>query len=162
MEEPQEVTLITFVGRSEWAVVNSFTAILFHTDLKPGKVHLLYKSSDKKIASSCVEGLDKILNVKEIDCDIKEHELKDEFDLMKPAEIMEEILEDDEEVVIDITPARKFMSSSALIEGMRNDVKGIYYLYIDSIEDADRPYLDIPLPRQDLIEMTRGEHLVRD
>ncbi|MFW6195979.1 MAG: TM1812 family CRISPR-associated protein [Thermoplasmatota archaeon] len=162
MTESQDVTFITFVGRSEWAVVNSFTAILFHTDLKPGKIHLLYKSSDNEIAESCVEGLNGILDVKGIACDIIEHELKDEFDLMKPAEIMEDILDEDEEVVIDITPARKFMSSSALIEGMRNDVKGIYYLYIDSIEDADRPYFDIPLPRQDLIEMTRGEHLVRD
>ncbi len=155
-------TFITFLGRSKWAVVNSFRAVLYHADIDPCEVHLLFKSSDRERAASCVDGIHDILEVKGLDCNVHRHPVEEERDLMKPANTVEDILEEAERAVIDITPARKFMASSALIEGTRKDAVEIYYLYIDTVEDADRPYLDIPLPRQDLLEMTGGEHLVGD
>lgn len=89
---------------------------------------------------------------------MEKHCIEDEFELMEPAGVLEELLGDD--AVLDITPARKFMASTALLEGKEHGVDAIYYLYIDSVEDAARPYLDIPLPRQDLVEMIGGDHFV--
>ncbi|GEM_PF-5763650 len=161
----KDITFITFVGRSEWAVVNSFWAILYHRDLKPSKVHILFRSSDEERAESCVEGLNQILEAEEIDCTIEKHEVKERFDLMGPADIVEEIMEKAQEskIVLDITPARKFMASGSLVQAMKRDVEDVYYLYIDEVDEAaKRPYLDIPLPRQELLEMTGGEHFVKD
>jgi len=161
----KDVTFITFVGRSEWAVVNSFWAILYHRDLRPSKVHILFRTSDEDRAKSCIEGLKEILEVEEMDCLVKEHEVKEKFDLMGPAEIVEEIMEESEEnkIVLDITPARKFMASGSLVQAMKRDIEDVYYLYIDEVDEAaKRPYLDIPLPRQELLEMTGGEHFVKD
>ncbi len=156
----ENVKYITFVGRSEWGVVNSFFSVLYHTDVRPEKVCVLYRASDEERAEASIAGLEEVLEFMDMDSEIEEHEIEDEFDLMKPAGELEDIMRGDGSVVIDITPARKFMASSALVEGVEKDVDAIYYLYIDSVEDADRPYLDIPLPRHDLVEMTGGEHLV--
>lgn len=159
----KDVTFITFIGRSEWAVVNSFWAILFHRDLTPSKVHILFRSSDEDKTESCIEGLKKILEAEEIECTIEEHEVEERFDLMGPAEIVNEIMDENEKIVLDITPARKFMASGSLVQAMKRDIEDVYYLYIDEVdESAKRPYLDIPLPRQELLEMTGGEHFVRD
>jgi len=161
----KDITFITFVGRSEWAVVNSFWAILFHKEIKPSKVHILFRSSDEERAGLCIEGLNQILEAEEIDCAIETHEVKERFDLMGPAKIVEEIMRESKEnkIVLDITPARKFMASGSLVQAMKRDIEDVYYLYIDEVDEAaKRPYLDIPLPRQELLEMTGGEHFVKD
>jgi len=161
----KDVTFITFVGRSEWAVVNSFWAILYHKEIKPSKVHILFRSSDEERAELCIEGLNQILEIKEIDCTIEKHEVEERFDLMCPANIVEEIMAESEEnkIILDITPARKFMASGSLVQAMKRDIEDVYYLYIDEVDEAaKKPYLDIPLPRQELLEMTGGEHFVKD
>ncbi len=158
----ERVKYITFVGRSSWAVVNSFSAVLFHTEIIPDEIHVLYKREDEEVAEVGISGLYELMDVKEIGCELVQHVIEEDFDLLKPARVVEEIMESDGDVVIDITPAKKFMSSTALLEGRKYGVDGVFYLYIDHVEDADRPYLDIPLPRQDLIEMVEGEHYVRD
>lgn len=151
---------ITFVGRSDWAVVNSFWATLFHTDIIPDEIQVIYKKHDKDMAESSIKGIKKILEVKDIDAEIEEYVIEDEFDVMKAAEHVEEICEDGRPVILDITPARKAMASGSVIEGVKMEVEGVLYLYIDSVKNADRSYLDIPLPRQDLVEMIGGDHLV--
>ncbi len=161
----KDITFITFVGRSEWAVVNSFWSILFHRDIRPSKIHILFRTSDEDRAESCIEGLKEILKAEEIDCTIEKHEVKERFDLMGPAEIVKDIMAESEEskIVLDITPARKFMASGSLVQAMKRDIEDVYYLYIDEVDEATkRPYLDIPLPRQELLEMTGGEHFVKD
>ncbi len=156
----ERVTYITLVGRSDWAVVNSFWAILHHTDVIPNKIHVIYKQNDRERAERGISGIREILLKKDIDAEVKMHEIEDMFDIMDAAKKVGEICEKCDHVVLDITPARKAMASGAVIRGMKNDVDSVFYLYIDSVKDADRPYLDIPLPRQDLVEMTRGEHHV--
>jgi len=154
------VRYITYVGRSDWAVVNSFWAALFHTDITPEDIHVIYKKHDKEMAVKSIEGIKTILEIKDIEAEIDEYVIEDEFDVMKAAEHVEEICEEDHPVVLDITPARKAMASGSVIEGVKMEVEGVLYLYIDSVENADRPYLDIPLPRQDVVEMIGGDHLV--
>ena len=43
-----KVTYITLVGRSDWAVVNSFWAILHHTGAIPTNIHVIYKTNDRE------------------------------------------------------------------------------------------------------------------
>jgi len=156
------VTYITLVGRSDWAVVNSFWAILHHAGVIPNNIHVIYKQIDRERAERGISGIREILLKKDIDAEVKMHEIEDMFDIMEAAKKVGEICDKGDDIVLDITPARKAMASGAVIRGMKNDVDSVFYLYIDSVKDADRPYLDIPLPRQDLVEMTRGEHHVKD
>lgn len=151
---------VTFVGRSGWAVVNSFWAALFHTDFRPKDIHVIYKKHDSEVAEKSIEGLKTILEVEDIDAEVNEYVIEDEFDVMKAAEHVEDICDERYPVILDITPARKAMASGSVIEGVKMEVEGVFYLYIDSVDNADRPYLDIPLPRQDLVEMIGGDHLV--
>ncbi len=154
------MSYVTFVGRSDWAVVNSFWAVLFHTDITPKEIHVIYKKHDRELAQKSIEGLKTILEEKGIDAEVDEYLIEDEFDVMKAAEHVEEICDESYPVILDITPARKAMASGSVIEGLKMEIEGVLYLYIDSVENADKPYLDIPLPRQDLVEMIGGDHLV--
>jgi len=156
----KKVNYITLVGRSEWAVVNSLWAVLHHTEVIPTEINVIYKENDKQRAEKSTEGIRSILQKKKIDADIQMHEIKDMFDIREAADKLEVICDKDEHIILDITPARKAMASGAIISGMKKDVDGVFYLYIDSVKDADKPYLDIPLPRQDLVEMIGGEHYV--
>jgi hypothetical protein len=51
-------------------------------------------------------------------------------------------------VALDITSARKAISSPALIAADRHKADHIFYLYIDDTTNANRPYLMIPLTIQ--------------
>ncbi len=48
-------------------------------------------------------------------------------------------------VALDITPARKAIASPALIAANEFNADHIFYLYIEDITNANRPYMMIPL-----------------
>lgn len=157
-----KVTYVTLVSSNDWAVVNSFWAIQHHTGAIPTNIHVIYKTNDRERAERGMGGMREILSKKEIQANIEMHEIEDIYDIMEGGRKVEEICKDHEDIILDITPARKAMASGAVISGIKNDIDRVFYLYIDSVEGGDRPYLDIPLPRQDLVEMIRNEHHVKD
>lgn len=64
---------------------------------------------------------------------------------------------DDDEVAVDITPGRKFMSAIAFAAGMGYGADHVYYLYISSTENYfGRLYPEIPRTATQLYDLTEG------
>ena len=63
----------------------------------------------------------------------------------KISEIIKKEKKAKNKVALDITSARKAISSPALIAADRHRVDHIFYLYIEDVTNANRPYLMIPL-----------------
>lgn len=59
-------------------------------------------------------------------------------------------------VALDITSARKAISSPALIAADRHRADHIFYLYIEDVTNANRPYLMIPLNIQHSNDFLQG------
>lgn len=60
--------------------------------------------------------------------------------------------EEDEQVAVDITPGRKFMSTIAFQAGVRYEADHVFYLLLDSSEFYGQVFSDIPHPAVDLID----------
>lgn len=161
MDNDEKFTFITFVGRSEWAVVNSFWAVLFHEEIYPDKIHIITREDNLERAKKCKEGIKAILDGYDIESEIEINETDLDEDLGHSADLVKKIcIEDESKKVLDITGGTKGVTSGALIRAVECDVSSIYYLFIDSLEDADRPYLDIPLPRHKVYQLRGGEQVV--
>jgi hypothetical protein len=53
------------------------------------------------------------------------------------------------QVALDVTPGKKATVLGAILSGMqRNEFDHIFYLHIEALRNADRPYLEIPLGLQ--------------
>lgn len=61
-----------------------------------------------------------------------------------------------DEVAVDITPGRKFMSAIAFAAGMRYDADHVFYLYISSTDYFGRLYPEIPRSAVHLYDFTEG------
>ena len=73
-------------------------------------------------------------------------------------ELVRELKSNGSAIAIDITPGRRALVAAAIIVAMKINIDHIYYLAIKSTEDADRPYMMIPLQIQqihDFMEATR-------
>ncbi len=74
----------------------------------------------------------------------------------KISEIIKKEKKDKNMVALDITSARKAISSPALIAADRHRADHIFYLYIEDITNANRPYLMIPLNIQHSNDFLQG------
>ncbi len=156
----EEVTYITFLDRSKWALVNSFWASILHENIKPEKIILIANSSPENI-EEIEEALTLIIKQEDIeDFGIEVEEIVDEPNFSKIGEITEKVFEENKDVVLDATAGSKALTISAIIQALKSNVEKIHYLHIDEVEDADKPYLDIPLTRHIPTEMREGEELV--
>ena len=69
-----------------------------------------------------------------------------EFDRISSffAEAITEVEDYDDEVAVDITPGRKFMSAIAFAAGMRYEADHVYYFYLTSPDQYGQIYPDMP------------------
>ncbi|PTD94889.1 hypothetical protein C9439_00160 [archaeon SCG-AAA382B04] len=146
--------LITFTGRSDWALVNSYWAILFHDGISFDSIHVI---STRQEIDDVKKALKEVSRNYGFTPSVKLNHLENDLDVKKPAKVVEEINSEQNNVFINITPAKKVVASSALIKGIASDVEKIYYLHIDEVSNASYPYFDIPFSRQDLVELIKGE-----
>jgi hypothetical protein len=52
-------------------------------------------------------------------------------------------------IALDVTPGKKAAVLGSVLSGMsRNDFDRIFYLYIEDLRNADRPFMEIPLSVQ--------------
>ena len=61
---------------------------------------------------------------------------------------------EDEQVAVDMTPGRKFMSAIAFQAGIRYQADHVFYLLLDSAEFYGQLFPDIPRSAVDLIDFT--------
>jgi hypothetical protein len=144
---------ITMLGRSTWALVNSYYAVIREKKYNPDTIIVFTEDRYKN-------GLDRASKALEIlseDFGLKptiQHEVIEEADFLSAGRRVFQIVEDLKsrgfEVAVDITPGRKALVAGALVPLSKISVDHVFYMLIDTVEDASKPYMMIPLQIQHL------------
>ncbi|MHA1284117.1 MAG: hypothetical protein ACTSVV_06280 [Promethearchaeota archaeon] len=156
---------ITTVGWSHFAVINTLWAACFMEKEKfiPDKIILLNNGNQNEVIRNNVkiveEWLKKILHEYGKDKIEIEKININENDIRKYHDILKDLIEKykDSEIAIDMTPGRKYMSSIAmgLALASKKVVNKLYYLHLEAQKYQDRPFIKIPLPFQNLINILK-------
>ncbi|MBY8998925.1 MAG: hypothetical protein KGD60_14455, partial [Candidatus Thorarchaeota archaeon] len=146
---------ITLMGRSGWAVLNSFYASIIETDYRPDQVHLIYESEYANDLDPVMRGLEiiqssyitpnvKALKVPNWDAHATGHTIR---------ELVQDLQKEKSEIALDITGGRKALVTGALLTLKGESMKHIFYLAIDTTEGVAKPYLMIAKRVQKLMDI---------
>nr|MDO8080268.1 hypothetical protein [Candidatus Freyarchaeota archaeon] len=154
---------ITTIGESRFAVINPVWAACVYgkESFIPERVHLFKNRRVEHNVAPVKEWITRILKPYGIDAgkeDFFQVHDADEDDIDGFAVAFRGVVEAEagvgNEVAIDITPGRKFMSAYAMLVGKECKVRKIYYLHLYNISDyRDKAFILIPLDQQNLINL---------
>ena len=136
---------ITMTGRSDWAVLNSLWAAIKEKRYVPEKVYILAENWNIARAEKVKEGIATLLReyVQNPGLIIVQTKIGDPIEARtKVTEIIDR--EKENEIAVDITPGRKAAVTGALVASAKKNIKHIFYLYIETLENASKPYIMIP------------------
>ncbi len=144
--------LITMMGRSTWGLFNSVWASIRVWDYLPDKVYILTAGCDQPLAARAAKMLSTLLTEHGSRGDIVTRTVSAE-EVGEIAKIVKEITSSERragnQVALDVTPGKKAAVLGAVLSGMaRNDFDRIFYLYVESLKNADRAFLEIPMTLQ--------------
>lgn len=157
---------VTSVGRSPFAVVNPLWAAAKQEDYIPGRIYLLKNRAVEDCGN--VAKVIKLLKKLVLEFADREAEIKEiyaeETDFQNFMKTIGGILREEKglgnEVAVDMTPGRKFMSAIAMYSGVGDRVKNradrVYYLHLDNNIYQNRPYMLIPMVKQKLYDMKKS------
>ena len=137
------------LGPSVWAVANAFWSSIRDHGYLPERVYML--CTDK--GGSCAVAVQMIAATMEeygVRPDVRTVEVNEESVLEvrdHVAAILDEELKQGNSVALDVTPGRKGSVLGAMLAGGKR-YEHIFYLYITSLDNANRPYLLVPAARQ--------------
>jgi hypothetical protein len=140
------------MGRSNWGLFNSAWAAIRAFHFVPNRVHILTAGCDQNDAQVAAEMLRILYSEHGSNAEIKIRVIPED-DIREIANIVRSITDEEKRaknsVSIDVTPGKKAAALGAVLSGIsRNSFDHIFYLYIESLKNADRPYLEIPLGLQ--------------
>jgi hypothetical protein len=150
---------ITLAGGAEWALINSLWASIREQDYTPDKVFICSTKKNLEGATRNKERIASLLEGHDKKADISIVEIpENDFVVIgnKVADLIKGEKDAGNEVALDITSARKAIASPALIVADKYKADHIFYLYIENVTNADRPYLMIPLGIQHPTDFLRG------
>jgi len=152
---------ITLMGRSGWAVVNSFYASVIETDYRPEKIHVIYESQSSEEVEPVIQGL-KIIQSSYTSPDIQRWGVKDWDSLAAgetTLELVQNLKEEGYQVALDITGGRKSLVAGSLVALMLRDLipDHIFYLAIEITQGVAKPYFMIPKRIQSLYDIRTNE-----
>ncbi|MHA1636618.1 MAG: hypothetical protein ACTSUB_01265 [Candidatus Thorarchaeota archaeon] len=161
--KPKQV-YITLMGRSGWAVVNSFHSTIIETDYRPESINILYPLQYRDEVESVVAGLE-IIQETYTTPDITTIEVPD-WDSVAAGEITKSIVDECKkegfEVALDITGGRKGLVAGALLALKGRGVEHVFYLAIETTSGVAKPYATIPKRIQKLFDLTTNEEQKED
>ena len=140
-------------GRSIWALLNAYYAVLRETKFRPTHIIILSETEHagqipivKKGLAILSEGFGIAPHV-----DVEQISTGDFIDAgRKISSRIRMVKEQGSKVAIDITPGRKALVAGALIPLASIAVDHVFYLQITTTDDAAKPYMMIPLSSQHL------------
>ena len=142
---------ITTIGPSPFAVINTFWAAADRDDWVPDRIYLIYNEDTKEFLPGISAVMERIIleyggDRPEIYC-----KCVDENDLAGVFKTYEGIISQERElgneIAIDITPGRKYMSAFSLYAGLKDGtIDKIYYIHIRGRKFMNLPYPLIPTP----------------
>ena len=153
--------LLTMMGRSVWGLFNSVWASIRQFDYLPDRIYVLTASCEPTRGEMAREMLALLL---------REHGSPGEVELVevpgddireigrRAGEILGQERLGGNQVAVDVTPGTKATVLGTVLGSGKVKVDHIFYLYIESLQNAARPYLEIPLDLQhshDLLQEVR-------
>jgi hypothetical protein len=144
---------ITMTGRSVWALLNAYYAVLRETPFRPTDIIIISETEHEGQIPIVKKGL-KILSEGYAitpKIDVEQIPTGDFMDAgRKISARIRKVKQEGSKVAIDITPGRKALVAGALIPLASISVDHVFYLQITSTDDAAKPYMMIPLSSQQL------------
>ena len=151
---------ITILGRSVWAVVNTYYAVLRERRYFPDKIYVFTEEVYEDNLGKVVEAI-KILSEEFGFNPYIERGIVDEADFVSAGKeifaIVKNLKENNFTVAIDITPGRKALVAAALIPAIKMNIEHVFYLSIKNLDNVSKPYMMIPLQIQHLRDFAEEE-----
>ncbi len=150
---------ITLMGRSGWAVVNSFHASIIETQYRPAKIHLVYESQYSDAIQPVIQGLETIQssyttpNVSRVE--VPDWDSRAAGNATR--ELVRKLKQEQFRIALDITGGRKALVTGSLLALRDEKFEHVFYLAIDTTEGAAKPYLMIPKRIQRLFDIAANE-----
>lgn len=144
---------ITVLGRSIWAVINAFYAVLRQKGTRPDVIYIVTEDLFKDKLDLTQEGLQIIAEefgfrpkierkvVVEGNPTVAGHEI---------STLINDLKSSGYSIDVDITPGRKSLVAGIMIAFKKENVDNVYYLDIKTIVDVNIPYAMIPMQLQSL------------
>ncbi len=157
---------ITIVGKSPFAVINPIWIACKSGEFIPEKVYLIWNDAvkgEKEMVVKAIKVILKNYGVPEPEIIADDSTKVHEEDFRRLAELLLSIrrkeLREGNEIAIDMTPGRKFMSAIAMFMGVAKSLKDkvhrVYYLHLSDQRYLNYPLILIPHKLQKLYEMRR-------
>ncbi len=145
---------ITTVGTSVFAVVNPVWAACILDGFVPERVHLLKNEKIEGNVQTVKNWLTSILECFGVRPEFHEHDA-DEDNMDSFARTLISVVKSEvgNEVAVDMTPGRKFMSACAMAAGQKFRVSKLYYLHLYNLAYQEKPLILIPFNQQKLINV---------
>ena len=144
---------ITMTGRSVWALLNAYYAVLRESAYRPTQIIILSEAEHAGQIPVVKKGLAILSDGYGIapHVDVEQVQTGDFIEAgRKISARIKAGKEKGSKVAIDITPGRKALVAGALIPLANISVDHVFYLQITSTDDAAKPYMMIPLATQQL------------
>ncbi len=152
-------TYLTLMGRSGWAVINSYYATVLETEHEPDRVILFYESQYADTIEKVKRGIEIIqgsyctpniagIEVPTSDIDTIAQAVRDSVTEEKARNA---------EIILDITGGRKALVVGSLLAMKHQGPDHVYYLDIETTQGVAKPYLMIPLKIQKLLDLYANE-----
>lgn len=153
-------TYITILGRSSWALINTYYAVLKHIRFYPDNIYIITEDIFKPDLDKVEAGL-KILS-EEFGFEPKIYKKT-----MKEANygesgirinnLIKRLKDKRHDIAVDITSGRKALVAAALIPLSKTHVNYIFYLAIKTTKGVNKPYEMIPMQIQDLRDFVQED-----
>lgn len=142
---------ITILGRSSWALINTYYGVLRERGYYPDEIHIFTEKMYKSKLPDIISALKIISEGFSFSPEFSTYSVTDVdfYQAGKKIQKLVKSLKSREAVIaIDITPGRRALIAAALIPAMKMDIDHIYYLAISNTDDAAKPYMMIPIKYQ--------------
>ena len=148
-----DAVYITMTGRSVWALLNAYYAVLRETKFRPTQIIILSETEHAGQITVVKKGLAILSEGFGIAPQVYVEQIPTGDFVDAGRKISARIKagrKQGSKVAIDITPGRKALVAGALIPLASISVDHVFYLQITSTDDAAKPYMMIPLLSQQL------------
>lgn len=151
-QEQSKSVYITILGRSIWALVNSYYAVLQETSIRSEKIIVVSEEQYNEHLDAATEAISCVGSTFDCESTIESMVATGNFNKIGGQffKLVQAYKQDNWHISIDVTPGRKSLVTAALIPAVRIGVDHIFYLDIASLENAAKPYMMLPLRIQHL------------
>lgn len=147
--------LITLLGRSVWGLVNSSWASIRKYGFVPDRVHIIDACTDGVDSEEASRRLRTVLNNFNADAEVY-IERVEAGSIGSISSVIKRLIGEYHRgchrIAIDVTSGTKDLVLGSLMNDLTG-VEHVFYLRLDSLRNADRPYILIPVEGQRMIDV---------